>query len=52
MVYCPNCGKENVDEARFCIYCGAEIKRIKEKQIQAPQKTEKIEKTKTGSTKN
>jgi len=46
MVYCPNCGKENVDEAKFCIYCGAEIKRVGEKkQTQAPQKTEKASKT-------
>ncbi|MCD6572750.1 MAG: zinc-ribbon domain-containing protein [Thermoplasmata archaeon] len=52
MVYCPNCGRENVDEAKFCIYCGAEIKRVGEKQKQAPQKTEKIEKTKTISLKS
>lgn len=46
MVYCPNCGRENVDEAKFCIYCGTEIKRVVEKkQTQAPQKTEKASKT-------
>lgn len=51
MVYCPNCGKENVDEAKFCIYCGAEIKRAgKKKEAQALLKTE--EATKTISLKN
>ena len=53
MVYCPNCGRENVDEAKFCIYCGAEIKRIeKKKQIQAPQKPEKRGAIKTISLKS
>jgi len=47
MVYCPNCGKENVDEAKFCIYCGAEIKRVEKgekKQTRTLQKTEKAAK--------
>ena len=53
MVYCPNCGRENVDEARFCIYCGAEIKRKeKKKTMKAPQKTERREATKTVSLKS
>ena len=28
MVYCPKCGSENVDDAKFCVNCGAEIKRV------------------------
>lgn len=25
MKKCPNCGKENIDEAKFCTWCGAEL---------------------------
>jgi len=24
-MFCPNCGKENVDEAKFCTFCGNKI---------------------------
>jgi len=32
MVYCQNCGSENVDDAKFCVNCGAEIKRVKKEE--------------------
>lgn len=25
MKKCPRCGKENIDEARFCIWCREEL---------------------------
>jgi len=30
MVYCQNCGGENVEDARFCVHCGSHIKRAGE----------------------
>jgi len=24
-MYCPKCGKENPEDARFCMYCGADL---------------------------
>ncbi len=24
-MYCPKCGKQNKDDAQFCVYCGAEL---------------------------
>ncbi len=43
MVYCQNCGSENVDDAKFCVNCGAEIKKVTQKKQQLegqPQKQE------------
>ena len=31
MKKCPKCGKENIDEARFCTWCRAELPVISEK---------------------
>ena len=31
MKKCPKCGKENIDEARFCTWCRAELPVILEK---------------------
>jgi len=43
MVYCPKCGSENVDDARFCVNCGAEIKRVhKEEEKKAEIKENSI----------
>ena len=28
-MYCPKCGKENPDGARFCMYCGADLSEYK-----------------------
>lgn len=25
-MFCPQCGKENVDEAQFCVQCGNALK--------------------------
>lgn len=45
MVYCQNCGSKNVDDAKFCVNCGAEIKRVeevkKEAIIKQPEKPPK-----------
>jgi len=41
MVYCPKCGIENVDDAKFCVNCGAEIVRISDKRIQSQRMIEK-----------
>ena len=38
-MFCPRCGKENVEGSKFCIYCGAELlregldDRVKEKRM-------------------
>ena len=24
-MYCPKCGKENPEDARFCMHCGADL---------------------------
>lgn len=34
MVYCQQCGSENVADARFCVHCGAEIKKVQREQPQ------------------
>jgi len=44
MVYCPKCGSENVDDAKFCVNCGAEIKRVT---LKKQQPEEKLQKQKT-----
>jgi len=28
-MFCPNCGKENLDDARFCMHCGADLSEYK-----------------------
>jgi RecJ-like exonuclease len=28
-MYCPECGKENQDDARFCMHCGADLSECK-----------------------
>jgi len=41
MVYCPKCGSENVDDAKFCVNCGAEIVVLGDKKIQGQRAVEK-----------
>jgi len=41
MVYCQNCGSENVDDAKFCVNCGAEIKKVTQKKQQPEGKLQK-----------
>ena len=36
MKKCPKCGKENIDEARFCTWCRAELPVILEKKKNNP----------------
>lgn len=38
-MFCPKCGKKNVDGAKFCEFCGAEIK--SEEKVILPKKTRK-----------
>ncbi len=47
MVYCQKCGSENVDDAKFCVNCGAEIKRVKkeERKQQLQDDTPEVPKT-------
>lgn len=33
MKKCPNCGKENIDEAKFCIWCSAGVSIDEKKRI-------------------
>lgn len=28
-MYCPKCGKENPENARFCMHCGEDLQRVK-----------------------
>ena len=41
-MYCPQCGKENPDDARFCGSCGASLENIRE-EAPFPQMTEPSE---------
>jgi ribosomal protein L40E len=34
MVYCPKCGKENPDDAIFCMKCGSQLSQLKESQVE------------------
>ena len=36
MKKCPKCGKENIDEAKFCTWCRAELPVILEKKKNDP----------------
>ena len=37
MKYCPNCGTENKDDARFCLGCGSKFESVD------TEKTESVE---------
>ncbi len=45
-MYCPKCGKQNKDNARFCAYCGAELITEESNEIhpekQAPKKKKSV----------
>ena len=53
MIYCPDCGAENEDEAQFCIKCGAPLKegvqpayrRYRDEKPEKYEKQEKAEKS-------
>lgn len=35
-MYCPNCGRENVDKALFCEYCGEDLREVNAQDIDEP----------------
>lgn len=38
-MFCPQCGKENVDEAQFCVQCGNALKQADTAPAQPQQQT-------------
>jgi len=43
MIFCPKCGKENNEEAKFCQYCGTKLTNLENKKpAQKKPQAEKI----------
>ena len=47
-MYCPKCGKQNADDARFCTGCGAVLNEAQPVQPQPMVQTAPVKKKKTG----